>query len=136
MDVINQNIQIINNFLANKDLSEIFDSTLAINELNTLPFDFVTATNNLFVTIKDLQDNLLYTINDERKKLEENVSKFLTDSHNLLFKIFNNLTELSEALSTDNSKIVGIAAYYLNNTEVSYYEIIQSAKMKKILFLP
>ena len=128
MDVIYQNIQIINNFLANKDLSEIFDSTLAINELNTLPFDFVTATNNLFVTIKDLQDNLLYTINDPRKKLEENVSKFLTDSHNLLFKIFNNLTELSEALSTDNSKIVGIAAYYLNNTDVSYYEIIQSAK--------
>ena len=128
MDIISSNIQNINDLLANKDLSEIFDSTLAINELNTLPYDFVIATNNLFVTISDLQDNLLYNINNARKKFEENISTFLSDSHNLLFKIFNNLTDLSDSLSTIDSKIVGIANYYLNNTDVSYYEIIQSAK--------
>ena len=128
MDIISENIEEINNFLANKDLSEIFDSTLAINEIEKLPFDFVTATNNLFVTMTDLKDNLLYTINNQRKKLEQDISIFLSDSHNLLFKIFNNITELSDALSSTNSKIVGIAAYYLNNTDVSYYEIIQSAK--------
>lgn len=76
----------------------------------------------------DLQDNLLYTINTARKKLEDNVSTFLTDSHNLLFKIFNNLTDLADTLSTDASKIARITAYYLNNTDYSYYEIIQSAK--------
>ena len=60
--------------------------------------------------------------------MEENISTFLTDSHNLIFKIFNNLTELSDALSTDGNKIVQFASYYLNNTDKSYYEIIQSAK--------
>ena len=128
MDITKENIEKINNILANKDLSEIFDSTLAITELRNLPFDFVTATDNLLISMQDLSDKILYEINNARKKLEENISTFLTDSHNLIFKIFNNLTELSDALSTDGNKIVQFASYYLNNTDKSYYEIIQSAK--------
>ena len=127
MDIINENIKKINDILANKDLSEIFDSTYALSELKVLPFDFVAATDNLYSAMKDLEDKLLYEIYTPRKKLEENVSTFLADSHNLIFKIFNNLTELSDSLSTDDSKIVGISAYYLNNTDYSYYDIIQNA---------
>jgi hypothetical protein len=85
MDVINENIQKINIILANKDLSEIFDSTYAISELKVLPFDFVAASEKLYSDIKDLEDKLLYEINTPRKKLEENVSTFLSNSHNLIF---------------------------------------------------
>ena len=127
MDIINENIKKINDILANKDLSEIFDSTYAISELKALPFDFVAATEKLYSDIKDLEDNLLYEIYNPRKKLEDSISSFLATSHNLIFKIFNNLTELSDALSTDSSKIVGISNYYLNNTDDSYYEIIKNA---------
>ena len=113
--------------MANKDLSEIFDSTYAISELKVLPFNFVDATEKLYSDIKYLEDKLLYEIYNPRKKLEDSVSSFLSTSHNLMFKIFNNLTELSDALSTENSKIVGISSYYLNNTDDSYYEIIKNA---------
>ena len=128
MNIITDNIEKINNFLANKDLSEIFDSTLAINELTSLPYDFVAATEHLFNTMNDLGTNLLYTIDNAKKKLKEDISKFLADSHNLLFKLFDNLSELSETLSSDKSKIVGVSTYYLNNTDSSYYEMIQQAK--------
>ena len=128
MNIITENIEKINKLLANKDLSEIFDSTLAINELTSLPYDFVAATEHLFNTMNDLGTNLLYTIDKAKKKLKEDISKFLADSHNLLFKLFDNLSELSNVLSSDKSKIVGMSTYYLNNTDSSYYEIIQQAK--------
>ena len=127
MDIINENIKKINDILANKDLSEIFDSTYAISELKVLPFNFVAVTEKLYSDIKDLEEKLLYEIYNPRKKLEDSISSFLSTSHNLMFKIFNNLTELSDALSTENSKIVGISSYYLNNTDDSYYEIIKNA---------
>ena len=60
--------------------------------------------------------------------MKNNVSTFLKDSHNLLFKIFNNLEELTELLSSNSNKLVEIQSYYLNNTDTSYYEYIQKAK--------
>ena len=128
MSVITENIEQINECLASKGLAEIFDSTLAINQLNLLPFDFVSATENLYSGMNNLADNILYIIDDTKKKLKENISSFLTNSHNLMFKLFEQLTDLSNALSTDKSKIVGISTYYLNNTDSSYNDIIQKAK--------
>ena len=128
MSIITENIEQINECLASKGLAEIFDSTLAINQLNLLPFDFVSATENLYSGMNNLADNILYIIDDTKKKLKENISSFLTNSHNLMFKLFEQLTDLSNALSTDKSKIVGISTYYLNNTDSSYNDIIQKAK--------
>ena len=127
-DIINENIGKINVLLANKDLSEIFDSTLAIKELDTLPFSFIAATENLYNSFNDLEINILYTIDSAKKKLKDDVTNFLSDSHNLIFKLFNNLTEIADALSSDKNKIVEIASYYLNDTDTSYYEILNQAK--------
>ena len=128
MDLITENIEKVNSFLVNKDLSQIFDSTLAIKELDSLPYDFITATENLYITMNNFKENILYTIDSAKKKLKEDISGFLTESHNLMFQIFDNLRDLSNTLSSDKSKIVAISTYYLNNTESSYYEIIQKAK--------
>jgi len=130
-EIVNQKIEKINSLLANKDLSEIFDSTLAIKELDSLPFSFIAATQNLYNSLDDLGTNLLYIIDDEKKILKNDVSNFLTNSHNLIHNLFNNLTELSDALSSDKSKIVEIASFYLNDTDTSYYEILK--KVKNIL---
>ena len=130
-DKIDEKIGKINSLLANKDLSEIFDSTLAIKELKVLPFSFVSATDNLSDTINELYKNILYTIDNERQKLKDDVNTFLENSHNLIFKLFNNLTELADILSSDKSKIVEIASFYLNDTDTSYYEIL--SKVKDIL---
>ena len=126
-DKINENIEKINNMLVNKDLSEIFDSTLAIKELTSLPYSFITATDNLYESINDLEEKLLYTIENTRKKLKEDISTYLEVSHNLIFKLFNNLKEVSEILSSEQSKIMEMVSYHLNDTDTSYYDIIQKA---------
>ena len=127
-DIINENIEEINNFLAHEDLSTIFDSTNAIKDLKMLTYKFVPATENLYNSVKDLEDNLIYNIDKTKNKFKEDISSFLTGSHNLIYKIFNNLVEASDALSSDKSKIVSISSYYLNETDNSYYKLIQNAK--------
>jgi hypothetical protein len=51
----------------------------------------------------------------------------LQQSHNLIFDLFNKLTEVTNALSGDKSKIAEIASYYLNYTDTSYYKLIKNA---------
>ena len=63
-----------------------------------------------------------------RKQLKEDVSSFLTKSHELLYNIFKNLTETTNSLSSEKSRIAEISSYYLNNTDTSYVDIIQQAK--------
>ena len=143
-DNINENIEKINNMLVNKDLSEIFDSTLAIKDLTSLPYSFITATDNLYESINNLEEKLLYTIENSRKRLKEDISTFLIDSHNLMFKLFDNLTEVSEILSSEQSKIMEMVSYHLNNTDTSYYDIIKKAadilkeypEKEKVLIIP
>ena len=127
-DIINENIEEINNFLAHEDLSTIFDSTNAIKDLKVLTYDFIPATENLYNSMKDLGDNLLYNIDKAKNKFKEDISSFLIASHNLIYKIFNSLVEASDALSSDKTKIVSISSYYLNDTDNSYYKLIQNAK--------
>jgi len=126
-NIIDENIEEINNFLAREDLSAIFDSTNAIKDLKSLTYDFVPATENLYNSMKDLEDNLIYNIDKTKNKFKDDISSFLTESHNLIYKLFNNLAEVSDALSSDKSKIVSISSYYLNNTDIPYYKLIQNA---------
>ena len=96
-----------------------------------MPFSFIAVTQNLYNSLDDLGTNLLYIIDDTKKILKNDVINFLTNSHNLIHNLFNNLTELSDALSSDKSKIVEIASFYLNDTDTSYYEILK--KINNIL---
>ena len=127
-DIINDNIEELNNLLAFKQLSAIFDSTYAIDGIKKLPFKFIEATENLYKGLNGLKDDIPYVINDMKKKLKEDVSTFLDDSHELLHNIFKNLTEVTNSLSSKKSKIAEISSYYLNNTDTSYVSIIQQAK--------
>jgi hypothetical protein len=116
----------INNNLAFKDLSSIFDSTFLISELNEFPYTIVSASKNLFSNIKNLNDDLLYSINEYKIKLKEDISTFLSNGHNLIYKLFNNLKELNTLLSSKKSKIASISAFYgLNKTNSSYIKAIE-----------
>ena len=117
---------------------------MAIKDLTSLPYSFITATDNLYESINDLEEKLLYTIENSRKRLKEDISTFLIDSHNLMFKLFDNLTEVSEILSSEQSKIMEMVSYHLNNTDTSYYDIIIKAadilkeypEKEKVLIIP
>ena len=127
-NIINKDVNELNELLAYKDLSAIFDSTYAINGLEKLPFKFIAAAENLFKGLETLNNDAPYIIDEMRKKLKEDISKFLLDSHELLYNIFKNLTELTNSLSSEKNKIAEISSYYLNNTDTSYVNIIKQAK--------
>ena len=127
-DIINEEITELNQLLVFKELSPIFDSTYAIDNLQKLPSKFITASENLFKALDDLNIDVPYLIDNMRQKLKEDVSTFLTDSHEMLYYIFKNLTEATNSLSSTKSKIAEISSYYLNDTDTSYVDIIQQAK--------
>ena len=127
-NIINENIEEINNLLTREDLSIIFDSTIAIKDLKTLTYDFAPATENLYNSMKNLGNNSIYNIDKAKTKFKEDISSFLTESHNLIYKIVNSLAEASDALSSGKSKIVNISSYYFNNIDNSFYKLIQNAK--------
>ena len=127
-DIINEEITELNELLAFKELSAIFDSTYAIDNLQKLPSTFIAASENLFKALDDLNIDVPYLIDNMKQKLKEDVSTFLTDSHEMLYNIFKNLTEVTNSLSSTKSKIAEISSYYLNDTDTSYVDIIQQAK--------
>ena len=106
----------------------IFDSTLSINEINTLNYNFISASLNLYNGLSQINDDIPLIIYNNRQKLKDDISTFLIDSHDLLQNLFLNLNELTNAFSSKKSKIAEISSYYLNYTDTSYTEIIKNAK--------
>ena len=128
-NIINTEFKNLDKLLNFKDLSAIFDSTFAIAGLTEFPYTIVSAAKNLYDKIKGIDDDLLYSVDDYKKELNSDISKFLKDSHTLLFNIFNNLTELNTALSAKKSKIASIASYYgIENTTSSFMTVTKTAK--------
>ena len=126
-DIISSNIKKINDILAYKDLSKIFDSSSAIDHIEKLDYQFVVASKYLYDSMNQLKDDLLYIMDNAKKTLKNDITSFLQQSHNLIFELFNKLTEVTNALSGDKSKIAEIASYYLNYTDTSYYKSIKNA---------
>ena len=128
-DKINSEFTNLNNILPFKHLSEIYDSTLSISGLNEFPFDIVPASQNIYNKIKSVEDDLLYIIDDYKQILNGDISSFLSNTHNLISQIFNNLREYNTAVSSKKSKIANIAVFYgLNNTNDSFVKTIENAK--------
>ena len=118
----------IDNNLVFKDLSSIFDSTFIISELKEFPYTIVSAAKNLFSNIKNLNDDLLYSLNEYKTQLKDDISTFLSNEHNLIYKLFNNLKDLTTLLSSQQSKIASIASFYgLNSTNSSFVKSIELA---------
>ena len=125
---IDSNINDLNNILAFKDLSSIFDSTLAIDDLQNLPYKFIASAENLYNDLDELNMYVPYKIDDMRNLFKNTILSFLTTSHNLLSKIYSNLNEVNNILSSKKSKIVEISTYYLNHTDTSYANKTLKAK--------
>ena len=91
---IDSNINDLNNLLSFIDLSPIFDSTLAISGLSKMLYTLVSSSRNLYSNLKKINNEISYSIKDYKNNLKDAVSSFLAESHQLLFYIFSNLTEL------------------------------------------
>ena len=127
-DIIS-NITILNNLLVFKDLSSIFDSTLAIDNLRELPNSIIISSQNLYSNISNLNKSLGNSIIKIKTQLKDNIQSFINTSHNLLDYIINNLTEFNELLESNKSKITEISTYYLQYKDSKYEDIIKNAKL-------
>ena len=127
-NTINSEFTSIEELLAHKDLSSVFDSTFTIAGITEFPYTIVSAAKNLYSNIKILNDDLLYSIDDYKTQLKDGITSFLANSHTLMNIIFNNLKGLTNALSSTKSKIANIAAFYeYNGTNTSFVSVIENA---------
>ena len=89
-NVINSNISDLNNLLVFKDLSSIFDSTLAIDDLKEFPYSIISSSQNLYLNINKLNNTIEDSIKNIKINLKDNIQLFINESHILLDEIINN----------------------------------------------
>jgi len=126
---INKVVPTLNKYIVNKDLSEVFDSTLSLDEIKSLPFTIIQESTNL----KQKLDEILEDIENGGIKqnieiLNQNIYDYIDESRRIMNGLFTNLNNLTSSLSSPKSKLTEISTYYLNNTSTSYISIVEKAK--------
>ena len=124
---INSNISSLNNLLVYNDISSIFDSNIAINELKELPNSFISTCYYLYSNITKFNQSIGNSILNIKNKLRDNIQTFIEESHNFIEIISNNISEFIDMLSSNKSKITEISTYYLQYKDSSYENIIKKA---------
>jgi len=126
---INKIVPTLNKYVKNKDLSEIFDSTLSLDEIKTLPFTFIQETTNLKQKLDEILNNVQNGgIKQNINILNKNIYDYIDKSRKIIISLFENLNELSISLSSPKNKLTEISTYYLNSTPTSYVSTIEKAK--------
>jgi len=125
---INKEISKLNELVKYKDLSEIFDSTLDLDEIKYLPFNIIYESTNLNQKFEEVLQNIENGgIKQNIKILNQNIYDYLEESNKIINELFHNLDKLSISLSSSKSKLTEISTYYLNHTSTSYISIIEKA---------
>lgn len=111
------------------DISEIFDSTLALDSIRKFNKTIISISENLKSKLNGLFNNAkIGDIRDYTYKLNLLVHNYILNSHSLIKQIFDNLKELGNALNSCDNRLTEITTYYLNYTSSSYVNIIQQAQ--------
>ena len=111
------------------DISEIFDSTLALDSIRNFNKTIISISENLKNKLNGLFNNVkIGDIRDYTYKLNLLVHNYILNSHSLIKQIFDNLKELGNALNSCDNRLTEITTYYLNYTSFSYVDIIQQVQ--------
>jgi len=122
---INKEISKLKELVKYKDLSELFDATLSLEEIKYLPFKIIHESTNLKQKLEEISKNIENGgIKQNFKILNKNIYDYLEESNKIINELFHNLDELSISLSSSKSKLTEISTYYLNHTSSSYVSII------------
>ena len=126
---INKEISKLFELVEYTELSEIFDSTLSLDEIKYMPFSIIQESTKLKQKLDEILDNVEDGgIKQNIKILNKNIYDYLDKSHQIINKIFDSLNELCKALSSPKSKLTEISTYYLNHTSSSYISIVEKVK--------
>ena len=126
--VSNNLTSLINNLVYN-DLSDIFDSTMSLENLMNLPISILVESSSL----KNKLDSLLTNITNGGMKnnikiLNTDVYDYIQRSHILVNNIFKNINNLTHSLNSSKSKLTEISTYFTNNTPSSFLGTIEEAE--------
>ena len=123
---ISDNVTNIINIIVYNDLSEIFDSTLSLENVN-FPVSIIVESSSL-------RNKLLNVYNDidsggmKINALNKNIYDYIQNCHKLVNNIFKNVQNLSQSLNSTKSKLTEISTYFVNNTPSSFIETIKEAE--------
>ena len=127
-NIINTDVPSLNNLIKYKELTDIFDSTFSLDNLKEVPFEIIEESNNLVKKLEQIYNGIN---NGFLKKniviLNEYIYQFITQSHILIDKIYNNLDELSYLINSPKETMSVFSTYYLNHTSTSYISTIEKA---------
>ncbi len=113
-------------------LYDVFQSTLVTYSYKKLPSDIVRLSNELVNKLNNTFNNIRTgEIKQNTEILTNDVYSFISNLHQLIRIMLDNLDKLSDTLLTKNNTFTIITNHYLNNTSSSYVNIIQ--KIKDIL---
>ena len=126
---INKEISKLIELVKYYDLSEIFDSSLSLDEIKSFSYTMIQESTKLKQKLEqNLDDVASGGIKQNTKILNKNIYDYLDESHQIINKIFESLNELCLELSSPKSKLTEISTYYLNNTSTSYISIVEKVK--------
>ena len=125
-------INTLEDYLKYYDLMDVFDSILISYSYKQLPSDIARLSNELVESLSDIYNNIKSSdIKYNAEILRNDIYSYINRIHELIRKMLNNFSNLSEIFIAKNNNFTVITNYYLNNTSFSYYDIIR--KIKTIL---
>ena len=126
---VSSNITNLINIVVYNDLSEIFESTLSIENIMNLPNTILAESSSL----KSSLETLLTNITNEGMKnnidtLNTSIKDYIERSHILVNNINENINNLTQSLKSPRSKLTEISAFFSNNTPFSLEKVFDEAE--------
>ena len=114
-DIITQNITSLNNLIVYQDILKLFDSSLSIQNLTSIPSKVVEFSDDLSNGLAHILNNVFNgDLKNYIEEFKDNISSYIRGSHDSVFKIEDNLKNLKVSLDSKKSVMTEIAAYYFN----------------------
>ena len=127
--IIKLKIPKMHHLLAYKELSDIFDSTFSLKNLNIIPYKIVEESDYLINKLEELYNGIDNgALKNNIKILNDYLYNFIRQSHRLVYNISNNIKELGNLIKSPKQKISDISSYYMKNATVSYIQTIKDAR--------
>ena len=126
--IINTDVPSLNNLIKYKELTDIFDFTFSLDNLKVVPFEIIEESNNLVNKLEQTYNEINNgSLRNNIHILNECIYHFITQSHILIDKIYNNLDKLNCLINTPKEIISSISTYYLNHSSSPYISTIENA---------
>ena len=124
--IILKNLTNVIDIVPNNTLSEIFDSSLTLNNIPDYIIEESTSLSNKLLSIYNEINN--GGMKNDISDLNNNIYEYVQNCHILVNEIFKKVQSLSQCLNSPKSKLTEISTYFLNNTPSSFIGIINEAQ--------